>query len=229
MARRRTRAGSPADAAAAALADRLQPDFAPEAVREIADVETLRAISDPLRLRILETMVGGDDRRAWSVKDLAAALQVAQTRLYHHVDLLVAHGLVRPVERRVVSGIIETRYRVAARSFQLDRRLFAGSPGTSLEVVHDTLVSIFDTSRDEIERALRSGAVDVSGAAPPERRVLVSRGVARLSPARVEELRRRLTELIGELEADDGDGADAFGLLLAFYPLPDGPTRSADG
>ncbi|HEY3336345.1 MAG TPA: hypothetical protein VGK16_14020, partial [Candidatus Limnocylindrales bacterium] len=51
----------------------LSPDFEPEDVRYIGDVETLRAISDATRMRILETMV---QRRspAWSVKELAAAL-----------------------------------------------------------------------------------------------------------------------------------------------------------
>ena len=47
----------------------------PVAERVISDVETLKALSDPVRLRILETMVTAADE-AWTVKRLAAALGV---------------------------------------------------------------------------------------------------------------------------------------------------------
>ena len=206
------------------------PDFdldqgtAPEEVRYIRDVETLKAISDPTRMRILETMV---QRRspAWSVKELAAALDVPQTRLYHHVELLAERDLVRPVERRVVSGIIETRYAVAALSFQLDRSLFAPGSEEGLQVLHETLVAVFDTARAEVEEAVRLGTIETGVDAPPERRMLVSRGLARLTPARAAELRGRLEALTEEFGADEAaDPADpeahAYGVVLAVYPLP---------
>ena len=72
----------------------LDPDFQPEDVRLIGDIESLRAISDPTRLRILETMVQRQDP-AWSVKELAAEIGVPQTRLYHHVELLLERDLIR--------------------------------------------------------------------------------------------------------------------------------------
>src|SRR5512132_1497553 len=133
----------------------LHPGFYPEPTRRISSPEALRAISDPTRLRLVEVMVQRQDP-AWSVKELAAALGVPQTRLYHHVEQLLAHDLVRAVERRVVSGIIETRYRVTALSVQLDRRLFEGGADEATAMLHDTLVTVFDTARDEIEGAMRS-------------------------------------------------------------------------
>ncbi len=198
--------------------DALDADFEPEDVRLIGDVETLRAISDPTRLRILETMVQRRDP-AWSVKELAAELGLPQTRLYHHVEQLVEHDLVRPVQRRVVSGIIETRYRVAARSFQLDRGLLAGDGEAQREVLHDTLVAVFDTARDEVEEAIRLGVIDPAEQAPEESRVLLSRGLARFTPARAAELRRRLRALADEFDDDDADGVP-FGIVLAVYPMP---------
>ena len=200
------------------------PGFQPEDVRYIRDLETLRAISDPTRIRILETMV---QRRtpAWSVKEIAAALDVPQTRLYHHVELLLEHDLVRAVERRVVSGIIETRYAVTARSFQLDRSLFAPGSEEGLQVLHETLVAVFDTARAEVEEAVRLGTIETGADAPPERRMLVSRGLARLTPARAAELRGRLEALAEEFGADEhadpaDPGAHAYGVVLAVYPLP---------
>jgi DNA-binding transcriptional ArsR family regulator len=205
----------------AADPDELDAAFEPEAVRTIGDVETLRALSDPLRLRILETMVQRTEP-AWSVKELAAALGVPQTRLYHHVEQLVEHDLVRPVERRVVSGIIETRYRVAARSFQLDRQLFAGGTPEARAALHETLTSVFDTARHEIELAIHLGTIDVAESAPPERRLLLSRGAVRLTPARAADLRARLAGLIEEFDSEPGDDAGPYGLVLAVYPLPAG-------
>src|SRR3954447_20836798 len=127
----------------------LYPDFRPEPLMTVGDPETLRALGDPTRVRILETMVQRQDP-PWSVKELAAALGVPQTRLYHHVEQLLAHDLVRAVERRVVSGIIETRYRVTALSIELDRRMFVGADAPR-ELVHETLVAVFDSARDELE------------------------------------------------------------------------------
>lgn len=206
--------------------DDLAPDAAIEEVRYIRDVEALRAISDPTRMQVLETMV---QRRspAWNVKEIAARLGLPQTRLYHHIEILVSAGLVRPVERRVVSGIIETRYLPAALSFQLDRSLFAGEAAAGLEVLHQTLATIFDTARAEVERAIRSGAVAADEDAPPDRRLLVWRGVARLSPARANELRERLTALANEFSDEDvaadagveDPGAIPLGIVLAVYPL----------
>lgn len=198
----------------------LYPDLEADEVRYISDVETLRAISDATRMRILETMV---QRRTpgWSVKELAAALELPPTRLYHHVELLLERDLVRPVERRVVSGIIETRYAAVATSFQLDRSLFAAGSDEGLAVLHETLAAVFDTARSELELAIRLGAVDASADAPPERRLLLSRGLAKLSPGRAAELRHRLTSLLEEYGEDDGTtDAIAWGLVVALYPMP---------
>jgi DNA-binding transcriptional ArsR family regulator len=205
-------------------------DFEPEEIRYIRDVETLKAISDPTRLRILEAMV---QRRspAWSVKELAAALGVPQTRLYHHVELLLAQDLIRPVERRVVSGIIETRYAPAARNYQLDRSLFTSDDAEGLEVLHGTMVALFDSARADIERAIRAGAATPADGAS-DSPMLLSRGLAALTPRRSAELRERLRALAEEFGADrDGDpdpDAQAYGILLAVYPMVEPEEPSDD-
>ena len=155
------------------------PTSCPQDVRMIGDIESLRAISDPTRLRILETMVQRQDP-AWSVKELAAEIGVPPTRLYHHVEQLLERDLIRPVERRIVSGIIETRYRVVAKSFQLDRRLLAGDSEAQRQVLHDTLVTVFDTARNEIEESIRSGVIDTAERRPGR---AARRPVARHRPA----------------------------------------------
>lgn len=200
----------------------------PDPERLISDVETLRALSDSLRLRIIEAMVQRVDP-PWTVKELAAALEVPQTRLYHHVELLLERDLIRAVERRVVQGIIETRYAVAARSFRLDRRLFQGGSPEADARVHEVLLHLFDLARDELEASIGAGLALPDGEAPEGRRSLLSKGVLRLSPDRAAELRSRLAELLSAFEGDDpGPDAIAYGLLVALYPLaPAGGEASA--
>jgi DNA-binding transcriptional ArsR family regulator len=197
----------------------LHPDYRPEPVRLVGDPETLRALGDPTRVRILEVMVQRQDP-PWSVKDLAAAMGVPQTRLYHHVEQLLAHDLLRAVERRVVSGIIETRYRVTALSIQLDRRMFAAE-GPTREALHDTLVAVFDTARDEVEQAIRTAAGGPDQGERPDR-ILVTRGLARLTPERAAALRRRLVALEAEFDTDEpGEDTSSYGIVLAVYPIAD--------
>lgn len=204
----------------------------PDAERTISDVDTLRALSDPLRLRILEVMVQRTDE-PWSVKELAAATKVPQTRLYHHVELLVERELIRPVEKRVVQGIIETRYRVAALSLRLDRRLFAGGTPETDAAVREALAAVFDSARDEIETSIRAGRLDMAEGADSEHGLLLAKGLVRLTPERAAKLRLRLREVIEEFESDATlaePDAVAFGTLLALYPLaeptdPDEPTE----
>ena len=90
-----------------------------------------------------------------------------------------------------------------------------------LAVLHETLRAVFDTARSELELAIRLRSVDASPDAPPDRRLLLSRGLVRLEPARAIELRERLTGLLEEYGADD-DAADAigWGLVVALYPMP---------
>jgi DNA-binding transcriptional ArsR family regulator len=209
-------------------------DQRPDAERLVSDPETLKALSDPLRLRILEAMVAHHDS-PWSVKELAARLAVPQTRLYHHIELLTERDLIRVAEQRVVSGIIETRYRVAALSFRLDHRLLSGDSelrDAGQEVLH----TVFDAAREDVARALNRHFKARAGDDPRPAgehdldpgRPVITRGLARLTPERAAEFRDRLMALINEFQSDpDSATAETWGLLAAFYRQDAGPEESS--
>jgi DNA-binding transcriptional ArsR family regulator len=205
-----------------------EPMNGPEPIPErlISDVETLRALSDPLRLRILEVMTATPDE-TYTVKRLASILGTSQTRLYHHVNQLAERDLIVVAGQRVVSGIIETSYRVGQRNVRLDRRLLAADAST----MHDTLTTIFDGARDDIERGLRAGTISTAEDADPASKLLLARGLARLSRERAAELRARLAALFDEFSDEDGQaaapGLPAFGLVLSMYAMPE-PTESEE-
>lgn len=193
-----------------------EPFATPEPERLVSDVETLKALSDPLRLRILETMVT-DAGSAWSVKELAAALAVPQTRLYHHVELLVERDLLRAAEQRVVSGIIETRYRLAALSLRLDPQLVRGG-GAGESAAREMLTAVFDETRRDVVRLLADPNL---GDETSLDRPLVSRGVARLTPEQARELRARLVAIVEEYDGlADQPGARTYRTLIAMYADP---------
>lgn len=190
----------------------------PLAERLIDDVETLKALSDPVRLRILEVMVTRPTE-GWTVKRLAATLGVGPTKLYHHIGILEERGLILVAGTRVVSGIIETSYRTAQLSLRLAPDLLTGgAAGDSVEAV---LATIFDSARADVARGLRTGTIAVGDETDP-RRGLLARGLIRLDPARALELRQRLRALLDEFDRESGEpGDESFGFLLAFYPQPD--------
>jgi DNA-binding transcriptional ArsR family regulator len=206
---------------APAVADDVE-DLGPEPLpeRRISDVETIKALSDPLRLRVLEVMTAGHGE-TFTVKRLAAILGVSQTKLYHHVNQLVERDLIRPAGQRVVSGIIETSYRVGQLQISLDRSLLASDSAG----LHDVLTTVFESARDDIERGLRAGVIRVDEGDDTHRRLVVSKGLARLTPEQAVAFRERLVELIGSFESADvtepAEGVRPYGLVLGFYPVTD--------
>lgn len=186
--------------------------------RVIDDVEALRVISDPLRLKILE-LTSADPSRAWSAKEMAASLGTSQTKLYHHIGLMEEHRFLRVAETRMVSGITERRYAATAHGYRVDRSLLAGSGGEA--ALADTLDAIFDKVRAEIVAGVHDGLIDESEADRERTRMALWASHARLSPASVRKVMREIERLAELGELDDADGSH-YGFLLAFYPRTGG-------
>jgi DNA-binding transcriptional ArsR family regulator len=179
----------------------------------LGDVEQLRALADPLRLEILDVM-GQHPSRGWTAKELAARIGGKQTRLYRHLALLEQRGLIRVASTRVVSGITERRYQVAALNFRLDRSAFTTSGGD--KAVRQVLDVVFDKARAEILAGVRAGLIDVDPTKGPTRLVMSS-ATGRLSAGTIRRISAALDEL-DELASLDEPGGDDYGLVVGFYP-----------
>lgn len=178
------------------------------------DVEQLKTVSDPVRLQLLDRMTD-DPRRGWTAKELAEALATKQTKLYHHLGLLEERGFIRVAGTRVVSGILEKRYQVAARSFRVDRTLLTGAGAEP--AMSKAIDAVFEKTRIELVEGLRSGVIDPESDLPDRRRFGLWATHARLSPASVKRV-MRLVEKLAEVDTDqDPEGAE-YGLLVGFYP-----------
>lgn len=189
----------------------------------ITSLETLRVFADPLRQQILDSV----RTTPRTVKQIAVLLKRQPTKLYYHVKLLEDHGLIRAVDSRIVSGIIEKQYRAAAHRFEIRRTLLLPGSDESEDTdrLDAALDAILNPVRDEIHRGIGRGLIDNHDEAPPHRKLLLRRGFAQLSPAQADAFYARMEALIAEFEAasrepDAADSASiAFRLLIGCFPV----------
>lgn len=100
----------------------MEPSLPPlPRVHQIRDLAQLKALADPLRIRIIEAIV--EEPR--TTKQVAKMLGEKPTKLYHHVDTLEKHGLIKLVATRPNRGTLEKYYRPVARLFRPDPALFS--------------------------------------------------------------------------------------------------------
>jgi DNA-binding transcriptional ArsR family regulator len=164
----------------------MSPSTKPPRVRKIDSAEAIKALADPLRLRVL-TLLMGDHERSWTVKEIAAELEQSVTKLYHHVNMLEQVGLIRDVETRLVSGIVEHRYASGQRGLEFDDALYRSSDTRDASLANVSYM--LDEARDELVSYLGSEAAD------PER-VVIAKARLRLTQNEVDELRASIDELV---------------------------------
>lgn len=187
--------------------------------KRITSLDMHKAIVHPLRISILEQLV----HQSYTAKELAGALQLQLTKLYYHLNLLERFDIIRVVQTRLVSGILERTYRATARNYVLDRQtLFRDmSEGELHEWVEGTLHSVWDATRDHIKEGVFSKHIDPSEEAL-HRKLLLMRCSSRMSPGRATEFHTRLTALMNEFEQDynepDHPEALPYTLTVAYFP-----------
>jgi DNA-binding transcriptional ArsR family regulator len=182
----------------------------------IEDLETLKVLSDPLRMQIIELM--GDQPR--TVKQVAKQLDMTPNKLYYHIKLLNDHGLIRVVETRLVSGIVEKHYQTTAKEISVAEGLLSVSKVGEGDI-SALISSILDGTKADFKRSLRARASE-----EPENDERycsnVTREMAKLTPEQANEICRKLVELVKEFESynneEDNENCQTFALTTLFYP-----------
>jgi len=170
-------------------------------VREIDSVEGLRALADPVRLAILsalDTRTPDGGLAVMSVKELAKHLGEPQTKLYRHVKQLEAAGLIEVAATRLVSGILEQRYRARQRDLRLSAALIRHHADESEAAIR----SAFDAFLAGYFDGVRKGGWPEDRQDKPVMLVMEER----VSLAAAERIRARLLDLTREIhQAEAGD------------------------
>lgn len=184
----------------------------------VSDLETLRAIADPLRVQILELMEG----QSLTVKQVAEKLGLAPSKLYYHFGALEKLGLIEVAETRMVANMLEKKFRSNADLLDVDPALFKFSKEGDNEPINILLASTIDATRDDLLRSLQARQFQLEqGADEQPRRLIINRVVSRVPEQRIEEFQERLMKLLQEFEAEDQTSKPSdqpYALSLAFYP-----------
>jgi DNA-binding transcriptional ArsR family regulator len=189
--------------------------FEPAETMDIRGLDTLKVMADSRRMQIVDLL----RRQAATVKGIAASLGVPPKSLYYHVKLLERHGLILVVDTRLVSGILERRYRAAAYLFNF--REIDVSPGsTPQQGALEAVSSLFDITRDEIRIALESGVIEPGEDAAVTAALSIDWALCNLTPEARKELWERVDALFQEYHVDAPPSANEqpYRLLCAMFP-----------
>jgi predicted ArsR family transcriptional regulator len=173
--------------------------------RRPATIEEARALSNPLRLRILRLCLD----RAMTNKQLAERLGRDPGTILHHVRMLLETDFLRAEdERRGARGSTERPYRATGKSWTLD---VGDDDGIgSLAMVDAFREELGELSKDDVQNLARLGV--------------------RLRPDAAESFGTRLRDLINDLKAADDPEGEPYGFFLAGHrrrdDAPAAPTRT---
>lgn len=193
--------------------------FEPAEELVIEDVETLKVIADPHRMRMIEA-IGSEQLTA---KEWAERLDEGVHKLYYHIRLLEKHGLVVVVDTQVVSGIIEKRYALSAHRFEIKPGLLSAVDDGD-EALDSMVSSMLDNTSSAMRSAYRAGVLNLDD----KEHTMFFRARLNLTRERAAELVRRVTEVIKEIGGDEKSG-DTYGLTLAFHQLAPHRGKGAPG
>jgi DNA-binding transcriptional ArsR family regulator len=199
---------------------RLSSDDDLPIVHELATLEQLRAVSDPLRVAIFRLL----REREQTVKELCDELGESSTRLYYHVGELERVGLVRLVRTEAKSGTIHKYYRSVSRFLNVPTSLLHEETGSlEQEAAVDWFCSMLENSVMDVRQAFSSTGPDFD-----RELTFVTRNYIRTTPERAREFVRKLDALQDELLAADDENADfRITFTASLVPTPHflGPRR----
>ncbi len=184
-------------------------DFEPAAIYVLTAIEELRAVANPIRVRILDCL----GSKPMTVRDLGKVLQTGSTNLYYHVGELEKTGLVRLVQTEIQSGIQLKYYRAIADYYYLSPTLLHGSSDES-HASAEFMASLLEGSARELRQSVTGGLVDRHSDT-----FVVRRRQSCLSLESAAQFRQRIEALDDEFQQqDDPEGEVSIEFSVALFP-----------
>lgn len=177
----------------------------------IDDPETFELLADSNRLQILElTLVPR------SATEIAEAMDVPRTRLYHHIKLLEEAGIIAVADTRQAGAMTEKIYQAAAKSYQPSQSfLETSAPRQQAEGV---MASLLGSTQADFVRAVEEGIVRMHDQ-PSHRTISLGRRFFRLTPQKLHAFIEDLEALFNRYEdVGDIEGAMPVGVLHVIHP-----------
>lgn len=186
---------------------------------QIKDRDTLKAILDPLRTQIFETLIA----QPLTIKQVADKLGLSPGNLYYHFNLLEKHGLISVVETRMVGNLAERLYQSTASEIDIDPGLVSSETAEGQDSIRATIAATIDATRDDLLRSMHARFTQLEQGAPQQpRRVILSRSVSIVPEERLPEFFERIQQLMADFDAADvgpnTPGSRFYALTVVFYP-----------
>ena len=166
------------------------PDL-PEIPEEvlISSPSQFEALTSSLRMRLLNLLT-----EPKSVREVAEHLDMPVTSLYYHVNLLESAGFIEVVHTRKSGARLEKIYRIAGRSITPGPELLANVEDTAAAAKAMASI-VVEPARAETEDALeaRFRGIELS--------MSLGRTMTALTPAQIDEIEKRLAELVADFMA----------------------------
>lgn len=196
----------------------------------ITNTETVKMMSDPLRMRIAEALT-----EPHTTKDLAQVFDVPVTRLYYHIGLMEEHGMIQVVDTQMVSGIQEKRYQLIARNFSIDGDIFRFD-SSAKRSIDEMVAALFDNARRQLRILVANRSVDEKiseDGTGSEDGVAISlqQSLIALTPDERDELDAELESILHRYSPDRADlppDADLFSLTYALFPNVEAEALNTD-
>jgi DNA-binding transcriptional ArsR family regulator len=186
----------------------------------ISDLEQVKALAHPLRMRIIEALAASEPM---TTKQVAESLGEKATRLYHHVDLLEKTGLIRLTHTRQNRGTTEKYYEAIARQFRADTDLFSDESTVDQEsALRPMIRTVFDNTTSELLRLLDTPRADKL----LEDEGLLSYVEMHLTQEQIDDVQQKLKDVLDHLQSFEDPETDLdeerlrkYRLMMAHYPL----------
>lgn len=186
-------------------------------VHIIKEIDSLRLLADPLKLKILHAFAAGSK----TTGEVAAELGEKVTKLYRHVDALHDAGLIEITGETPKRGTVERRFSAIAHRFEADPSLLSAEDA---DETSKAVLELLNLTGREFLGVLNSGRAAQAD-------MIFTRFAIKGSAENIQELRTRLFQWVESLEMDTedekGDWEEAAG-LIAFYPVSS-EDEAADG
>jgi len=183
-------------------------------LHKLTSLEQVRAISAPIRQRIIEKLI----EQSMTAKQVALALDERPTKLYHHIQILESLGLIELVKTEQKRGTTEKYFRAVASSYTINEQLMTGisQSADAMEAFDSAIKSIFTVTQDEVRASLSSKLFNPGDKSMPGR---ISRSVVRAGPKQIAALSKKMNAWIEACEkTDDKNGELTYSIMVAFFP-----------
>ncbi|MDX2128901.1 MAG: helix-turn-helix domain-containing protein [Chloroherpetonaceae bacterium] len=180
----------------------------------LRELEQIKAIADPLRLKILNVL----SEQSMTTKQVAEYLGENVNKLYHHVETLESAGLIKLTHTKQNRGTLEKYYQAIAKHFTLSPVLFEVRLDTDEEKSKSselTFSSALQATLSELKESLNKKLIKSSGSHPFFRRLQI-----RTSKEKATKLQAQFEAWIEECEkSNQKNGEQTFGITATFYPI----------